>query len=96
MKIKDYVDTLEDKNNIIETLDTIIDVDLPNCRDAFLANIATSMCTCTTEKCYTEMEKYINEITGMFIECINNITVTVNGTKKCLEDEIEQIRETIV
>ena len=95
MKIKDYVDELEDKNNIIETLDTIIDVDLPNCRDA-LANIATSMCTCTTEKCYTEMEKYINEITGMFIECINNITVTVNGTKKCLEDEIEQIRETIV
>ena len=96
MKIKDYVDTLEDKNNIIETLDTIIDVDLPNCRDAFLANIATSMCACATEKCYTEMEKYINEITGMFTKCIDNITVTIKSEIAFISDEIERIRETIV
>ena len=95
MKIKDYVDELEDKRNILTALKVIVDVDFPNCIDAFLFNIRVRE-TALTEKGREELQRQIDEITSMFIKNINNVVVTIKSEIACISDEIEQIRETIV
>ena len=95
MKIKDYVDELEDKRNILTALKAIVDVDFPNCIDAFLFNIRAREIT-LTKKGREELQRQIDEITSMFIKNINNVVVTIKSEIACISDEIERIRETIV
>lgn len=95
MKIKDYVDELEDKRNILTVLKAIVDVDLPNCHDAFLFNIRVRGIA-LPESGREELLRQIDEVTSMFTKSIDNITVTIKSEIACLTDEIEQIRETIV
>lgn len=95
MKIKDYVDELEDKRNILTALKAIVDVDLPYCHDAFLCNIKLRGIT-LPERGREELQRQIDEVTSMFTKSINNIIVTIKSEIACLNDEIEQIRETIV
>ena len=95
MKIKDYVDELEDKRNVLTALKAIVDVDLPNCHDAFLFNIRARKIA-LTKKGRVELQRQIDEVASMFTKNINNIIVTIKSEIACISDEIEQIRETIV
>lgn len=95
MKIKDYVDELEYKRNILTALKAIVDVDLPNCHDAFLFNIKAREKT-LPERGREELQRQIDEVTSMFTKSINNTTVKIKSKIASISDEIERIRETIV